>query len=185
MTFLSKKDDVTYEDNTLSELAIQLQELISSGINQEEIAILVRKNRNIPIIADYFDKNTPYRIISDEAFRLDASLAVSLIIDAIEYLVDPDNSVAKAQLALSYQHDILKKEIAPNTILFSNIDDYLPNEFTSQQNSLSKGIDPDFSSQGRVVDQLGVEPEGVLLVAGRLVHLRNPLPDREQARAFR
>lgn len=137
MTFLSKKDDVTYEDNTLSELAIQVQELISSGINQEEIAILIRKNRNIPIIADYFDKNTPYRIISDEAFRLDASLAVSLIIDAIEYLVDPDNSVAKAQLALSYQHDILKKEIAPNTILFSNIDDYLPNEFTSQQNSLS------------------------------------------------
>src|SRR5574344_2307466 len=38
MTFLSKKDDVTYEDNTLSELAIQVQELISSGINQEEIA---------------------------------------------------------------------------------------------------------------------------------------------------
>ena len=137
VSFLSKKEDISYEENTLSELAGQVKQLIDSGIDQEQIAILVRKNKNIPIIADFFDKNTPYKIISDEAFRLDASLSISLIIDAIDYLINPENSVAKAQLAITYQHDILKNDVETNAILLSDIDEYLPEEFVSQKEKLS------------------------------------------------
>ena len=56
----------------LQQLAEENDALIRKGIQTKDIAILVRKNKTIPAIADYFDKHTPYRIVSDEAFRLDA-----------------------------------------------------------------------------------------------------------------
>ncbi len=128
-TFISKKEDISYTDDTLQQLAAEVEKLIENGISQKEIAILVRKNKNIPLIADYFDKNTNYRIVSDEAFRMDASLAICMIIDALTFLANQEDNISKAQLALSYQNDVLKKNIDVNTILFNNIEDYLPQDF--------------------------------------------------------
>ena len=63
-------------ENTLHHLGEEVELLVAQGVQLKDIAILVRKNRSIPLIADYFDKNTSYKIVSDEAFRLDASLAL-------------------------------------------------------------------------------------------------------------
>ena len=96
--FLSDTEDMTYMENTLHHLGEEVELLVAQGVQLKDIAILVRKNRSIPLIADYFDKNTSYKIVSDEAFRLDASLAVCMIMDGLRYLSQPENRIAKAQL---------------------------------------------------------------------------------------
>lgn len=135
-TFLSDKEDATYTIDTLQQLAGEAQALVAKGVQLKDIAILVRKNRSIPLIADYFDKNTSYKIVSDEAFRLDASLAVCMILDGLRYLSEPANQIAKAQLAAAYQNKVLCRQIDLNTLLLNDIDDYLPRDFTEQVETL-------------------------------------------------
>lgn len=136
VTFLSGKEDATYTIDTLQQLAGEAQALVAQGVQLKDIAILVRKNRSIPLIADYFDKNTSYKIVSDEAFRLDASLAVCMILDGLRYLSEPANRIAKAQLAAAYQNKVLCRQIDLNTLLLNDIDDYLPCDFTEQVETL-------------------------------------------------
>jgi len=136
VTFLSDKEDATYVEDTLQQLAQEAQALVARGVQLKDISILVRKNKSIPLIADYFDKNTPYKIVSDEAFRLDASLAVCMILDGLRYLSEPENRIAKAQLAAAYQNEVLRKGIDLNTLLLNEINDYLPPAFTEQIDTL-------------------------------------------------
>lgn len=114
----------------------EVELLVAQGVQLKDIAILVRKNRSIPLIADYFDKNTSYKIVSDEAFRLDASLAVCMIMDSLRYLSQPGNRIAKAQLAAAYQNEVLHKGIDLNTLLLNEIDDYLPFDFIKEAEQL-------------------------------------------------
>lgn len=134
--FLSDTEDMTYMENTLHHLGEEVELLVAQGVQLKDIAILVRKNRSIPLIADYFDKNTSYKIVSDEAFRLDASLAVCMIMDGLRYLSQPESRIAKAQLAAAYQNEVLHKGIDLNTLLLNEIDDYLPFDFIKEAEQL-------------------------------------------------
>lgn len=120
----------------LEELASEVDSLITQGVRTNDIAILVRKNKTIPAIADYFDKHTPYRIVSDEAFRLDASLAICMMMDGLRYLTSPDDRIAQARLAVSYQREVLKQDTDLNTVLLNQIEHYLPAGFVLQQEEL-------------------------------------------------
>ncbi|MGL4853091.1 MAG: UvrD-helicase domain-containing protein [Phocaeicola sp.] len=135
-TFLAESKKDNYTELTLAALAEEVVQLVQTGVVLSDMAILVRKNKNIPLIADYFDKNTPYKIVSDEAFRLDASLAICMLMDGLRYLTQPTNQVAKAQLAAAYQNEILKKEIEINQLLLTDINSYLPTAFLEQQEEL-------------------------------------------------
>ena len=119
-----------------AQLAEETDALIRKGIQTKDIAILVRKNKTIPAIADYFDKHTPYRIVSDEAFRLDASLAICMIIDGLRFLAMPEDLIAQARLAVAYQNEILHQDISLNTILINQVSDYLPSGFMLQLEEL-------------------------------------------------
>lgn len=120
----------------LEELAFEVDSLITQGVRTNDIAILVRKNKTIPAIADYFDKHTPYRIVSDEAFRLDASLAICMMMDGLRYLTSPDDRIAQARLAVAYQREVLKQDTDLNTVLLNQIEHYLPAGFVLQQEEL-------------------------------------------------
>ena len=130
LTFLTDTPEQSYAEATLEELAKETECLIRHGIRTNDIAILVRKNKTIPAIADYFDKHTPYRIVSDEAFRLDASLAVCMMIDGLRYLTSPEDRIAGARLAVAYQREILHTHTTLNRILQDDISTYLPAGFT-------------------------------------------------------
>ena len=136
VTLLSKKEETGYEEDTLQQLAQEVESLMEQGETLNNLAILIRYNRMIPLIADYFDKHTPYRIVSDEAFRLDASLAICMMLDALRYLNDPDNRIAKAQLAAAYQNEVLKKGLDLNSLLLHDLETYLPTEFVEQTDTL-------------------------------------------------
>lgn len=129
LSFLKNSEEHPYADTTMELLAEEIDSLVKKGVRVNDIAILVRKNKSIPAIADYFDKNTPYRVVSDEAFRLDASLAVCMLIDGLRYISEPTDRIACARLAVTYQKEILKKDVDYNTVLLNNVEDYLPAEF--------------------------------------------------------
>ncbi|MGL4518356.1 MAG: UvrD-helicase domain-containing protein [Phocaeicola sp.] len=135
-TFLADSKEESYTELTLAALAQEVEALVQTGVVLSDMAILVRKNKNIPLIADYFDKHTLYKIVSDEAFRLDASLAICMLIDGLRYLTQPSNQVAQAQLAAAYQNEILQKDIDINSLLLTNIHDYLPADFLEEQEEL-------------------------------------------------
>lgn len=136
LTFLKTKEDISYQEDTLEHLAEEVKHMVEQGVKVNDMAILVRKNGVIPMVADYFDKHTPYRVVSDEAFRLDASLAINMLMDALRYLVNDENRVAQAQLASAYQNEVLHKDIDLNTLLLGDLNDYLPTSFIEEKESL-------------------------------------------------
>lgn len=92
-----------YVDSTLRIIADDIIGLIGKGVEQKDIAILVRNNKHIPVIAEYFMEYYPeLNIVSDEAFRLDHSDAVGCIVSALRYLYNEDDLLTKANLAKYY-----------------------------------------------------------------------------------
>ena len=103
VSFIEPDEEQSYAEKTLSALGEEVQRLLSAGVKLNDITILVRKNKNIPSIADYFDKELHLPIVSDEAFRLDASLAICMLIDALRYLSNPEEKIARASLIANYK----------------------------------------------------------------------------------
>jgi ATP-dependent exoDNAse (exonuclease V) beta subunit len=89
-----------YEATTLHHMADTVRQLIADGVPQGDIAILVRTNRLIPLIANYFSEELgdEVSVVSDEAFRLDASVSVNIIVSALRLLIHPDDQLARAFL---------------------------------------------------------------------------------------
>lgn len=136
VSFLEPDEEHDYTEQTLINLGEEVKRLLASGIHLNDITILVRKNKNIPRIADYFDKELHYKIVSDEAFRLDASLAICMMIDALRYLSNENNRIACAQLAIAYQNEVLQKGLDMNTLLLHPVEEYLPPIFIEKLNEL-------------------------------------------------
>ena len=121
-----------YQDQTMSQLIDTVQKLRQQGVSISDMAILVRTNKHIPLIADYFAVHLPeVRIVSDEAFRLDASVSVCLLVQALHLLTHPDDLLAKATIAKLYHLSILRETIAEEELLIKDrqLDDLLPEAY--------------------------------------------------------
>ncbi len=128
-----------YEEHTLNELMDTIQMLRSQGAKPSDMAILVRTNKHIPTIAEYFSANMPdVRIISDEAFRLDSSVSVCLLVQALHLLTHPDDLLAKATVVKLYHHSVLQDNMAEQDMFIkdSPLDDMLPEAFTRHTTEL-------------------------------------------------
>jgi len=137
ISFLDGKDKNNYNDNMLEQLANTVNDLIGQGLSMNDITILIRKKKYIPDIAKYFEEKYPqYSIVSDEAFQLQSSSAIQLIIDAMRYLNDCDNRIAEVQLALNYQHNVLHEDVSINSLSFNELDKYLPQSYITGTDAL-------------------------------------------------
>jgi len=98
------------DEAILHAMVEQIKELKSLGIEEKDIAILVRKNGQTAKIAKYLSdlKETgelpkdEFNIVSSEAFRLDNSLCVNIIMNALCFISDPHNDVYEHRLYLDY-----------------------------------------------------------------------------------
>ena len=128
-----------HQERTLQQIVETVKDLRSQGVDDDHIAILVRTNPSIPLIARYFLEHLPDAcIVSDEAFRLDASFGVNLIIQALHLLTHPDDKLAKANIAKIYNKQVAGLPTDDNELLLStrSLDDLLPDEFTAHQEQL-------------------------------------------------
>jgi len=135
-TFLEPDEEHNYTELTIISLGEEVQRLLEAGVNLSDITILVRKNRNIPPIADYFDKTMHLPIVSDEAFRLDASQALCMLIDALRYLSNPEDKVARASLTMNYQLRVTAEVINWDDILTAKPEEALPETFVARMEEL-------------------------------------------------
>jgi len=106
--FLQDGETESYKEAVLSTLLEKIQFLQTADIRAGDICILVRNNNQIQWIADYFSsKKEDYpelaagnylNIVSNEAFQLNSSLSVRIIIEALKTIAYPDDLVYKANL---------------------------------------------------------------------------------------
>ena len=113
-----KKAVSEYNENVLNELVSNIRELLNRGYKQKDIAILVRSKGVIQDIADKFqgEFGTDVSIVSDEAFQLDASLAVNVIIAALRLLTHPDDKLTESKLVKLYQQQVIQTDRDNNAL---------------------------------------------------------------------
>ena len=90
-----------YEEATLQRIQLSVKELIDKGVNANDITILTRTNREVPQISDYFNEHQDVlavKVVSNDAFRLDASPAINIIICALRVLANPNSKLHLATL---------------------------------------------------------------------------------------
>lgn len=135
-TFLEPDEEHNYTELTIISLGEEVQRLLEAGVKLNDITILVRKNKNIPPIADYFDKTMHLPVVSDEAFRLDASQAICMLIDALRYLSNPEDKVACASLMMNYELGIKKQGGDWDSLLTAKPEEALPVAFVTGMETL-------------------------------------------------
>ena len=121
-----------HQEAVLEQIVDNVRQLIAEGVDQKDIAILVRFNHHIPVIAQYFLEHLPeVSIVSDEAFRLDASSAVCLMIQALQLLLHPDEQLTKAAIVKTWLCIIQGKSLSDNEYLIAgnDLNAYLPEAF--------------------------------------------------------
>ncbi len=120
------------QEQTMNRLVDIVDDLLGRGIDKSKIAILVRSNKHIPMIADYFSIIRPeVKIVSDEAFQLSSSPAVNIIVAAMRLIAHPHDDLTKATLVNLYRHEVLGCADALNDALMEEgvtLDDMLPSD---------------------------------------------------------
>lgn len=112
-----------YRATVLEKTIDAVAEILAHGEEPSKIAVLVRANKDIPDIADAFandERLKDVRLVSDEAFRLDSSLAVNMIITAMRLLTHPDDAVSKALLVKNYHQYILRDHHPSTELIMSD-----------------------------------------------------------------
>ena len=94
-----------YKKEICIQIGEEIKSLIESGIQMDDIALLLRKKDDISLIADYLNA-MEIPVVSDEAFRLDASPAIRMLVNALRVIADEKNKIALAELQNDYQHQI-------------------------------------------------------------------------------
>jgi ATP-dependent exoDNAse (exonuclease V) beta subunit len=140
-----------WKEQSLSLIPSWLEQLQDAGVSLKNIAILVRRNdEGQQIVANLLRyrenpevraKNYRYDVVSNESLRIDGASSVNLLLAALGYLLNPENVIARAQLAYEYERQ--KKTERPLTEVFAvsnNVffEESLPVAFTKQKSSLKK-----------------------------------------------
>jgi ATP-dependent exoDNAse (exonuclease V) beta subunit len=124
------------KDIAIKQLMHTLHRLIDEeNINPGDIAILLRyKNTMKDIVeafnAQEFKSGSNIKIVSDEAYRLESSLTLQLVISAMRYIASPEDNVNIANLVRLYAKVVEKRdETFEEDTVHKNMADRLPAEF--------------------------------------------------------
>ena len=137
------KNASDYKQKILNELIENIRQLLDQGYKQKDIAILARSKTVIPDIVDSFQNiDTNVSLVSDEAFRLDASLAVNVIIETLRLLTHPHDKLTESKLVKLYQQQVIKTEKDFNDLFVgensTELKSFLPSGYIDKFESLSR-----------------------------------------------
>lgn len=117
-------------------MAEQMLKLHQNGTAYNDMAVLVRSNRQVKDILDTFAEQYPdIPLISDEAFILSAAPAVQILIHAMRYLADDTDTASLAYVARTYRRLVLHDNCSLTDVAIAPAD-YIPNEFSKQTKQL-------------------------------------------------
>ncbi|NJN42897.1 MAG: hypothetical protein HC811_12370 [Flammeovirgaceae bacterium] len=148
--FLEKDKEEEFEELALQKLVGDLESIQDAGVSLKDIAILVRKNSEGQKIAQYLlqkqnesqnDSAYRYDVVSNESLMIDGASSVKLLLGAMRYLLNHDDSVARAQLAYEYAR-LFNRETKLNEVFevsnATTFENMLPEKFVKQKRSLKK-----------------------------------------------
>lgn len=140
----------SWRDTAMELLPLMLENLQRAGVGLKDIAILVRKNEEGQKIAAWLlqYKNSAmakpdcsYDVVSNESLRIDGAASINLLLGAMRYLLNADDSIARAQLAYEFarmkepDRDLAEVFAVSNQTIFEN---NLPESFTREKPALKK-----------------------------------------------
>lgn len=148
--FFEDQGEETWKSQALDLIPRQLEELQRMGIPLKDIAILVRKNdEGQEIVAHLLqyknsEKAVPglrYDVVSNESLQIDGASTVNLLVSALQYLLNPDDIIARAQMG--YEFARLHEPGRPLTDVFAVanqvfFESNLPPAFAKEKASLKK-----------------------------------------------
>lgn len=107
LRMLETKDKTAYLEATGAQLLSTIRGLLSTGVRQKDIALLFRYKKDIAAVAGYFSLHAPeINLVSNETYRLDASVAVGLLVEALRVLADKEDRLAAATFAVHWQEAV-------------------------------------------------------------------------------
>ena len=149
----STKDDgesLSWKDHVNEYLPKLVEKLQDQQIPLKDVAVLVRNARDGKAVADLLlayansdsaESKYRYDVISNESLFLQSSPLVLLLINALKYIVDANNSLVLVNIAHEYQKYVLGKDVEQNAIFSSistdSINQFLPEEFVKKTRILS------------------------------------------------
>jgi ATP-dependent helicase/nuclease subunit A len=143
-------ETTSWKDVALHALPKTLEKLQEKGVALKDIAILVRKNDEGQRIAafllqyknsDQAKPNYLYDVVSNESLRIDGASSVNLLLGAMRYLLNTDDSIARAQLGYEFarlhepDRELSEVFTVSRQAIFEN---NLPAAFTKGKTSLKK-----------------------------------------------
>lgn len=133
-----------YRETTMQEIKSFIEALLDKGVKQRDIAILLRRNKTISEVAAWLKTEMSHRninVVSDEAFKLEASIGAGIIASALHLLVHPDDNLEKAKLAKTYNRYIAAGTNGSINAALDHadmLDSMLPVEFTANMTELKR-----------------------------------------------
>jgi ATP-dependent exoDNAse (exonuclease V) beta subunit len=148
--FFEDQEGFTWKDQALAELPYQLEELQHAGVPLKDVAILVRRNEEGQQIvahllqyknSDHAKPGFRYDVVSSESLRIDGASTVNLLLGAMQYLLNPDDIIARAQLGSEFAR--IHEPARPLTDVFAVanqifFESNLPSAFAKEKASLKK-----------------------------------------------
>ena len=134
------KETDDYLQDTICDMAEQIRQLQAGGLDLSKIAILVRTNLMTQQLIEGFSLYAPdIQLVSDEAFLLDASVSVRMIVAAMRLLIDKNHTdgISEKYLMMHYLQDVLGKTDATiQSIASQEAEQVLPEAFTAHRDEL-------------------------------------------------
>lgn len=126
--------DETSDNAMCAEVLRTIESLLEAGVEENDIALLLRTNTQIQLIVDYIAQHNPdIHIFSSDAYRLGASIAVNMIIDALRWIVQPQREIALVQVAINYHRHVMGDKMTFSEILTLKSTGYgLPTELVEE-----------------------------------------------------
>ncbi len=105
LQWMDEQEEGTFEERAIERIPVWIDEILASGMDPGEIAILVRTRREGVRVANYLldharkSKNRhSYRLVSNESLLLTGNPAVTLILAILRYMAYPEDELNNAHL---------------------------------------------------------------------------------------
>lgn len=135
----SAPDD--YGQRMITDMITRIRDLMQQGLTTHDFAILVRKKDHAERLLQWFHRMAPdIKLVSDEAFLLESSVAVQMLVSALFVLNDNRhlNPIPERYLMMHYHSDVLSKPLPMLSIATAQADELLPQAFTQHRQELAQ-----------------------------------------------
>lgn len=131
-------------DNIFEDICLQVSELHKKGVPYCDMVVLVRSSTIVPnLIAEFqkYEETKDIKLVFSNAYMLQSSIAVQMIVSALRYLNNPKDMISKRFIAFHYQKDVLHSDISDDCLLHPKSgvpNEYLPDFLQNDSATLKK-----------------------------------------------